>query len=186
MPKKAKPAASYDHVTPQLIARVSAVIEDAAKHKYSVSRVYRAYNEAFQKRDVPQTCSSCLRNRVRELKTWVAGYKPVAKEPTAPVIPAPPVEPVEPTPPVEPVEPQYDDPSAPGHVAPAPGVVRFPMGEDTIPLDFTTGDNPNKGTALWADGSKVKVGTYTTATGAVIAVQPGGKATIKEPEEDLT
>lgn len=53
-----------------LIQRVDAVLQDAAQHRYSVSRIYAAYNEALSKNDQPQTCASCLRNRVRELRVW--------------------------------------------------------------------------------------------------------------------
>lgn len=63
------------HVTPQLLKIVEGVIGEAATHTYSVSRVYAAYNGALQKNDKPQSCSSCLRNRVRELKAWYAAYK---------------------------------------------------------------------------------------------------------------
>lgn len=84
------------------------------------------------------------------------------------------------------IQPQYDDPDAPGFVPPALGVTRVPMAEG-LPIDFTPeGEDPNKGKAVYADGTKVKPGTYATATGAEIAVQPGGKASIKNPEEDLT
>jgi hypothetical protein len=232
---KAKPAASYAHVTPQLINSVKAVIADADKHKYSVSRVYGAHNGAFQKRDQPQTCSSCLRNRVRELRAWLQGY-----EKTQGVAPA--AVTGESAEPYEKLfndfmegrqinehstaekqraalldfqqehgaslpealqvnltetlavlagqisgnpEAQYDDPAAPGFVAPAQGVTRYPMGEGVLPFDFTpSAEDANKGTVVNADGSKIKAGTYVTASGHEIAVQPGGKASIKV--EDLT
>jgi len=218
---------NYDHATPQLVKRVREVIGEAAKHKYSVSRVYAAYNEAFGKRDQPQTCSSCLRNRVRELKEWYNGLPADKREAGTTV---PPIDEssvydklvkrlalnidggpeselatlrtvLEPGYPNELSEdeqdavlervdelegivfakPQYLDPAAPGFVPPAAGVVRHPMGEDTLPIDFTPNEgDANKGTVLNADGTTIKPGTYTTPRGIVIAVQPGGKATIKE------
>lgn len=78
------------------------------------------------------------------------------------------------------VEPQYVDPGAPGFVAPAKGVMRYPMGEGIMPFDFTPSEaDENKGTVKAADGANVKAGTYTAATGHTIAVSIGGKATIK-------
>lgn len=69
-----KKAGTYDHVTPQMVKQVDGVLAEAERHTYSVSRIYGAYNAVMQKRDTPQTCSSCLRNRVRELKQWKAAY----------------------------------------------------------------------------------------------------------------
>lgn len=271
MSKKVKPAISYDAVTPAMVSLVRDVIGEADKHKYSVSRVYAAYNAAYNKRDQPQTCSSCLRNRVRELKAWYNGLPrgndPASTPPTVHGVltrlgmeaddeeseqiaidaalhsgvditederavlqsrmggsiydklvkrlgmsigdtPAEELAtlgtvletdgyPFELTPDEREAiihritnlggftEPQYDDPTLPNHVPPAPGVIRYLMGEGVVPMDFTPGtEDANKGTVLNADGSKVKAGTYTTAIGHEIAVQPGGKATIKT--EDLT
>lgn len=65
----------YAHVTPELLKNVRDVIAESIKHTYSVSRVYAAYNKALQKKDQPQTCGSCLKRRVRELKNWLAGYE---------------------------------------------------------------------------------------------------------------
>lgn len=230
---KAKKPADYSHVTPALLKAVVLVLGEAAKHKYSVSNVYGAYNEALQKKDKAQTCSSCLRNRVRALKKWLSEYKAqLPKSDATPIREADesvydflvrrlalaigdtPAEElatlntvVETGYPNElsdeetdavltrigeleaelKAEPQYSDPSAPGFVAPALGIIRIPMGEGLVPFDFTpSADDPNKGTILYASGDKVKAGTYETATGQEIAVQPGGKATLKPKEEDLT
>lgn len=188
----------YSKVTPALVKQVKDVIADGDKHRYSVSAVYGAYNTAFEKRDTPQTCSSCLRNRVRELRKWLEGYEKYAKENT------PKKEDKSPKgskgkaddnkgqedPKTgqngdagEGVTPQYDDPAAPGFVAPAEGVIRTPMGEG-LPFDFTPSlEDPNKGTVTLADGTAVKPGTYKTARGLDIAVQVGGSATIKEAGE---
>lgn len=187
----------YSKVTPALVKQVKDVIADGDKHRYSVSAVYGAYNTAFEKRDTPQTCSSCLRNRVRELRKWLEGYEKYAKEN------APKKDNKMPKggkgkaddnkgqedPKTgqngdagEGVIPQYDDPAAPGFVAPAEGVTRTPMGEG-LPFDFTPSrEDPNKGTVILADGTAVKPGTYKTARGLDIAVQVGGRATIKEGE----
>lgn len=66
---------NYTHVTPELLERVRGVIAESVKHSYSVSRVYAAYNGAMQKKEQPQTCGSCLKRRVRELKSWLAEYE---------------------------------------------------------------------------------------------------------------
>ena len=190
----------YNKVTPALVKQVKDVIAVGDKHRYSVSAVYGAYNAAFDKRDTPQTCSSCLRNRVRELRKWLEGYEKYAKESASKKEEKAPKggkgkaddnkgqeDPKTgqsgeagngDTP-----EPQYDDPAAPGFVAPAEGVIRTPMPEG-LPFDFTPSqEDPNKGTVTLADGTNVKPGTYKTARGVDIAVQVGGRATIKEAGE---
>lgn len=78
-------AHTFKHVTPQLVKVVEGVIAEAQKHTYSVSRVYAAYNGALQKKDNPQSCSSCLRARVRDLIKWYADYKK-SKGQKAPVV----------------------------------------------------------------------------------------------------
>lgn len=192
MSKANNKGVDYGKFDPYFIEQVKGVIAEADRHKYSVSRVYGAYNKAHGKNDKPQTCSSCLRNRVRELRKWYEGYTKfeaeqkkgeagigitdmgvdlgtaegdthVEAEVTG--------EPI--------VEPQYSDPVAPGFVAPALGVIRIPLTEG-LPIDFTPNkDNAEKGKVKYADGTAVKAGTYATATGDEIAVQPGGKATLK-------
>lgn len=152
----------YGNVTPALIGQVREVIADGARHHYSVSKVYGAYNAVFGKKDTPQTCSSCLRNRVRELCKWLEGYEKHSEN----------------------AAPQYDDPAAPGFIEPANGIVRYPMAEG-IPFDFLPDEGTAvKGSVIRADGSKVRPGTYITAEGLKIVVQPGGRANIKEDPDD--
>lgn len=63
------------------------------------------------------------------------------------------------------------------------GVRSIDMGEGLLGMDFTpSAENATKGTILNADGSKVKIGTYTAADGTIIAVSAGGKASIKSAE----
>lgn len=195
---KTKKGVDYSKATPALVKQVKDVIADADKHTYSVSKVYAAHNAAFGLREQPQTCSSCLRNRARDLRDWLKGYDEHAKA-NAPKPETPPagnegkgegskaqnggqtgqggeVKP----------DPQYDNPEAPGYVAQAEGTVRYPMAEG-IPFDFLPNEGTLvKGTVMRADGSKIKPGTYVTAEGLEIVVQPSGKANIKEVEEDLT
>lgn len=239
MSKKEKKGPDYGKATPALVKQVKGVIAESENHRYSVSAVFGAYNAAFGKNDKPQTCRSCLVNRVRELRDWYKGYlsytagkkgkgdnpeddetplmtfidiktgeavtlKVLKMENDEAEVQA---EDGSPAPEGEYthhfesgatvrvlvsngkavlVKPQYDDPGAPGFVEPATGVTRIPMAEG-LPLDFTPGkEDPNKGTAVYADGTTVKPGTYKTGRGTDIAVQPGGKVTLKEEEEDLT
>lgn len=189
---KTKKGVDYSKVTPALVKQVKDVIADADKHTYSVSKVYAAHNAALGLREQPQTCSSCLRNRARDLRDWLKGYDDYAKAN------APKPE----TPPAgnegtdeggkaqdgdqtgqsgdadtDPNNPQYD--------APAPGVVRIPMKEGA-PIDLTPAseDDQTKGTVTYADGTKVAPGKYTTARGETIVVQVGSKGRIEV--EDLT
>lgn len=51
------------------------IVEVETTHRYSMSRIYRAYNEAFDKDEKPQACASCLIRKVRELKRWLKEQK---------------------------------------------------------------------------------------------------------------
>lgn len=77
---KKQTADVYANVTPQLVEQVKAVLADAQKHTYSVSRVYGAYNTALGLKDKPETCASCLRVRVEALAKW---FKAMPKTATA-------------------------------------------------------------------------------------------------------
>lgn len=79
MTKTKRPEGIYDKVSDDLLKRIKKVIADGDSHRYSVSAVYGAYNEAYGKRDIPQTCSTCLRNRVRELRKYMEGYNAYMK-----------------------------------------------------------------------------------------------------------
>lgn len=76
---KKQTADVYENVTPQLVEQVKAVLADAEKHTYSVSRVFGAYNTALGKNDKPETCASCLRIRVEALAKWFKGMPKTAK-----------------------------------------------------------------------------------------------------------
>jgi hypothetical protein len=186
---KTKKGVDYSKVTPALAKQVKDVIADADKHTYSVSKVYAAHNAVFGLRETPQTCSSCLRNRARNLREWFREYDEYVQT-NIPKPEAPPTD----------NEGTGEDGKAPedgdtkpdpedgdlGYVPQAEGTVRYPMAEGA-PFDFL----PNEGTIVKgmavrrADGSRIKSGKYFTAEGLEIAVQPGGKASIKEVE-DLT
>lgn len=189
---KVKKGVDYSKVTPALVKQVKDVIADADKHTYSVSKVYAAHNAAFGLREQPQTCSSCLRNRARDLRDWLKGYDDYAKAN------APKPE----TPPAGNEGTGEDgkaqdgdqtgqsgdadtDPNNPQYKAPAPGVIRIPMKEGA-PIDLTPAseDDQTKGTVSYADGTKVMPGRYTTVRGETIVVQVGSKGRIEV--EDLT
>lgn len=196
---KSKKGVDYSGVTPALVKQVKDVIADADKHTYSVSKVYAAHNAAFGLREQPQTCSSCLRNRARNLRDWLKGYEeytkaskpempPAGNEDTGKGSKAQKSDQTEQSGDAK-ADPQHD---ATGYVAQAEGVVRYPMAEG-VPFDFLPKEGTLvKGTVTRADGSKIKPGTYITAEGLQIVVQPGGKANIKNEdgtpfdEEDLT
>ena len=74
MKKQAK-AANYDHVTPELINQVEAVLADATNHKYSVSRVYGAHNQVFKLNETGESCASCLKKRADALRQWYGEYQ---------------------------------------------------------------------------------------------------------------
>lgn len=189
---KVKKGVDYSKVTPALVKQVKDVIADADKHTYSVSKVYAAHNAAFGLREQPQTCSSCLRNRARDLRDWLKGYDEYAKA-NAPKPETPPAgnEGTD-----EGGKAQDGDqtgqsgdadtdPNNPQYNAPAPGVVRIPMKEGaTIDLTPASEDDQTKGTVSYADGTKVVPGKYTTARGETIVVQVGSKGRIEV--EDLT
>lgn len=40
-------------------------------HRYSSSKIYELYNEAYNKKEQQSTCASCLMTRVRLLKKWL-------------------------------------------------------------------------------------------------------------------
>lgn len=69
-------------------------------HKYSSSKIYELYNEAYNKREQQSTCASCLLTRVRLLKKWLQEHpeeviEEVVNEVEEPVINPEPTEPIE-------------------------------------------------------------------------------------------
>lgn len=70
-------------ITPEVVADVRRIVEESVRHSYSVSRIFEAHNLIFNRRDTPQTCSTCLRNRVRDLRRWLAEYDAASATPEA-------------------------------------------------------------------------------------------------------
>lgn len=81
---KNKKGTDYSKVMPTLVKQVEKVLEEADKHNYSTLGVFNAYNAAYGLNDKPQTCSSCLRARVKLLREWMKGYKAQLKDQTPP------------------------------------------------------------------------------------------------------
>ena len=57
----------------QLLADVEQLLADVDRtHRYSMSRIYGLYNQAFGRAEKPQSCASCLIRKVRELRAWAS------------------------------------------------------------------------------------------------------------------
>lgn len=55
-----------------LIKEVKEILDEVAEtHRYSMSKIYGAYNKVFGKNETPQSCASCLIRKVKELKAWL-------------------------------------------------------------------------------------------------------------------
>lgn len=55
--------------------RIKELVEYVDKtHRYSSSKIYELYNEAYNKNERQSTCASCLLTRVRLLKKWLQEY----------------------------------------------------------------------------------------------------------------
>lgn len=199
MSKQNKKGLAFEEATPQQIAAAKQIIDDAAKHRFYVSRIYTSYNAISGKNDAPQTCSSCLRARAREIKKWydegqqaatkasktqkgtkVAKTKDKAVQTPAGTDAA--VAGLQDNPAVTELDPN-------GLPAPAEGVSRIPMEDGTfidfLPNDGAEFENGVKGSVLTPQGDKVKAGTYKTAQGHDVKVQVGSKATYAENHDDL-
>lgn len=52
--------------------RIKELVEYTERtHRYSSSKIYELYNEAYNKKEQQTTCASCLLTRVRLLKKWM-------------------------------------------------------------------------------------------------------------------
>lgn len=191
----------------ELLDQVAAVLKDADKHRYSVSKVFAAYNAVTGKNDPPQTCSSCLRNRVRTLREWYAknalelpdvgvspdGFAPVG---SLTISPPPVVDPIG-TPDGDTAPPQGEE--RPDGLAQGPDdetpvgakggaaidVIRLHVEVLPLPVYFQPGEkDPQKGKACLEGGGSIKPGKYFTSDDRELAVQPGGKATLKAAPVD--
>lgn len=185
----------YGHITPELLDQVKAVLEDAASHKYSTSKVYGAHNQVFQLMEKPESCASCLRKRSNALKTWYADYllaqtdanvnadlsllnegghidpakfAELSNRDNSIMIESNEADYTEVT--GEPIAQVKDE---------APALKLTDKDGNAVDAVFTSEDGV-KGILNTLEGKAVKPGTYTTAEGATYTVQPGGKATLKD------
>lgn len=88
--------------------RIKELVEYVDKtHRYSSSKIYELYNEAYNKNERQSTCASCLLTRVRLLKKWLQEHpEEEVKNEEEPVINPEVTEPLE----VEPV-PEQPEPN---------------------------------------------------------------------------
>lgn len=198
-------------VTPALLADVSHVLDMALKNKYSTSKIYAAYNAITGKKDQAQTCSTCLRNRVKSLKVWHDAYVESTSKLQEPLPVFPPgglsyagnekddgefdVDPIG-TPDVDTAPPQDEerpdvvtpDPASETPVVPTGStpvdLIRLHVPVLELPIYFAPGANPEKGFAKYEGGGAIKPGKYVTSDDRELAVQPGGKATLKAAPVD--
>lgn len=67
----------------ELQTRVEVLVAEVEKtHRYSMSRIYEAYNQVFGKDEQPQSCASCLIRKVQELKKWLSEQTKAVEEST--------------------------------------------------------------------------------------------------------
>lgn len=171
-----------ENVTPELLREVEAVLADAANHKYSVSRVYGAHNQVFQLAETPESCASCLRKRADALKRWYADHSLRAIDAQ---VKAESVE-VDTIFGKAVVSPELAEIAAASANTDYTKEVLCDPGAPTLNLKDKEGNyveavlNVEAGTLTKLDGKAVKPGTYTTEVGETYAVQPGGKATLKD------
>lgn len=85
--QKANAPLSLKEVDAKLMGMIKSVIADSEKHTYSMSKVYHAHNSVFKRNDKPQSCPSCLRNRVAELRSWLTKEKQSEPKPATPPAP---------------------------------------------------------------------------------------------------
>lgn len=164
-------------ITDAILDQVKAVLEDKAQNKYSTSKIYAAHNAVFNKNETPESCASCLRKRADALVKWYGEYATSTngKDKKA----------------IDELPKQLGDAAHQGAPATDDELI---AGVDEA-QDFDLMDVTNKkgealkikfvtiegdaGTATLEDGKALAAGTYTTKDGDTVAVQPGGKATLK-------
>lgn len=144
-------------VTPQVVAQVEAVLADKKKNRYSTSGIYAAHNAVFNKNEAPQSCASCLKKRAEALEKWYNALELTAEDA------------------------ELHNEEAKAGVDEAQDFdlmdVTNKKGE-AFKIKFVTVEG-DTGTVTQADGKALNAGTYTTKEGDTLAVQPGGKATLK-------
>ena len=60
----------------QLIKKARAVVDDADNHhRYSIGGIYEVYNAITGRDEKKQNCSTCLLNKVKEIRLWLASVE---------------------------------------------------------------------------------------------------------------
>ena len=58
--------------TTELIEKARQIINEAdIRHHYSISAIYETYNAITGANEKRQSCSSCLLNKVKEIRKWL-------------------------------------------------------------------------------------------------------------------
>lgn len=169
------------HITPAIIEQVKAVLEDKAQNKYSTSKIYAAHNAVFKKTETPESCASCLRKRADALVKWYGEYATTTDGENKKAI--------------DELPKQLGDAAHQGAPEDKELIAEEAKAGVDEAQDFDIMDVTNKkgeafkikfvtiegdtGTATLEDGKALAAGTYTTKDGDTVAVQPGGKATLK-------
>lgn len=56
--------------------KIKTLVEETEKtRRYSMSKLYGAFNEVFGTNEVPQACASCLIRKLQDLKKWLKNEK---------------------------------------------------------------------------------------------------------------
>ena len=59
--------------TNELIAKARNVIDNADnRHSYGIGEIYAVYNAVTGRNEKKQNCSTCLLNKVKEIRAWLA------------------------------------------------------------------------------------------------------------------
>ena len=57
----------------ELIKKARLVVNEAdSHHRYSISGIYEVYNAITGRDEKKQNCSTCLLNKVKEIRQWLA------------------------------------------------------------------------------------------------------------------
>ena len=132
---------------------VEQILKEADVHQYSVSKIYTAHNEIFDLKDVPQSCASCLHERVTRLRKWHELY-------------------------LSQVQNESDETN--NDTTDNDKVFNLEL-EEVGGVIFKVSKGNKGAVKMASDGSVVKAGTYKVIDGGegVLAVQPNGKATFR-------
>lgn len=168
-------------VTDAILDQVKAVLEDKANNKYSTSKIYAAHNAVFNKNETPESCASCLRKRADALVKWYGEYATTTDGKNKKAIDQLPKQLGDAAHQGAPEDKELIAEEAKAGVDEAQDFDIMDVTNkkgDALKIKFVTIEG-DAGTATLEDGKALAAGTYTTKDGDTVAVQPGGKATLK-------